>query len=164
MNDSSNPNVQPPRIPGVGDFVRGVGRLVAVQVIPPPPAPPPETDYIFEEITARVELRRQGKRLNSLGTFNDFYGLETSVSEAIKEAMAWCANNAVGPNSELEVVVLRIAAQRRFRLDAEKSDNFYDRRFKSFQNLDRGDTLGVPEPEETLAWTSRELEVGETEP
>lgn len=55
-----------PRLPDPGEFVRGVGTLLRTEVVPPPPQPPPETDWIFEDMNARGELRRRGRVLEEV--------------------------------------------------------------------------------------------------
>lgn len=81
------PNKPQPRIPAVGEFLRSHGRLVEVQDVTPKP-PAPTLDYIFEETTARVEGRINGKVIQTYGTFNDYYGEGTCIESAIAVAKA----------------------------------------------------------------------------
>jgi hypothetical protein len=141
------------RLPGIGEYVRGQGTLVAVQEIYPPP-PPVNKDYIFEEITAQVTLRLGIEVLNEMGSFWDFYGKETSVEAAIEEAKRYASERKIGPGSELEVVVIKRVEQIRKRPNRE--ENFYDKTFSSFKSLEIGSKVNLPDPVETVAWSSKE--------
>lgn len=141
------------RLPNIGEFVRHHGTLLAVEITPPPPPPPPQKDYIFEEITARCELRLNGGVVKEIQTLNDFYGLETSVVSAKEEMKKYAEDNHVGPDSDLEVVVVRVASQ--FRARPKSTENFYDDQFFDFSVLDRGARWNLPEPVETIVWSSK---------
>lgn len=143
-----------PRLPLPGEFVRGVGTLVAVVPAREQTKPPPAGDFLFRDVTARGEIRRRGKPLDSLGTNSDIFGLGTSVTSRIEEMRAYCAENEVNPDSEIEVVVVRILEYRRMRPDENK--NLYAREFRSFKYLDLGSALAVPPDEEMVVWSSRE--------
>ena len=69
----------------VGDFIRNIGKLIAVQDVTPE-APPDRFDYIFEETTARIEAHINNVLVKEFATYNDFYGDGTCVSLAKKEA------------------------------------------------------------------------------
>lgn len=143
-----------PRLPVVGEFVRTVGTLVRIEVVTPPP-PPPETDYIFEKIEARCELRlRDGTELKKLQTLNDFYGLETSVETAIEEMEAYAQKHNIGPDSDIEVVVVKVTSQCRAQPIYDQK-NFYDKEFMDFNALPLGSKRGVAEPVEEVVWSSR---------
>ena len=75
--------------PAIGEHVHRVGTLVAIEEIPPEPKPP-QVDYIFEEIHAKCKLMRKGKFIDELGSYNDFYGYETSIKTAIEEMREYC--------------------------------------------------------------------------
>lgn len=142
-----------PRLPEVGEFVRQHGRLIAVEVVPPPPPPPPQKDYIFEEIEARCEIRRNGELFKELHTNNDFYGLETSVKVAIEEMEAMAAQQQIGPESELEIVVVRVTSY--FRARPQDKENLYDRKFVDFEPIPRWSRNNVPGETETVVWSSK---------
>ena len=145
-----------PRIPDVKDFVRGIGKLVRVETVPPPPQPPPEIHYIFEEINARTELRLGDEVVKEVQTLNDFYGEGTSVESSIEEAKKMAAKRKLGPKSELEIVVIEIRSLSRHLRDDSKKDNFYDRDFVAFKDLERyASRNNLPEPKEKIVWTSR---------
>lgn len=142
-----------PRIPEVGEFVRPHGTLVRIEEIPPKPVPP-QTDYIFEQITARCEMRlTSGEVIKEIQTLNDFYGLETSVTTAIAEMKAYAAENSLGADSDVEVVVVRVVEQYRKRPRSDK--NFYDTTFFDFESLTIWTRRSLPEPIETVAWSSK---------
>lgn len=141
------------RLPEKGEFVRHIGRLVDIEEIQPPPQPPPKRDYIFESITAVCEIRFNGETIKELQTLNDFYGLETSVKSAIEEMKEFCTKKNIGPESDIEVVVVRVAEQCRFR--PSKNENFYDKQFFYFNYLDYGSRRDLPDPVKTVVWSSK---------
>ena len=144
-----------PRLPEIGEYVRGQGTLVAVQDIVPPP-PPADRDYIFEEITARVELGPGSEVLKEICTLWDADGLESSVKAAIKGAKKYASQKGIGPKSELEVVVIKHTEQVRKRPD-RNAENLYNRDFLSFEYLKYGSKLNLPDPVETVVWSSKEV-------
>lgn len=142
-----------PRLPEIGEFVRHHGRLLAIEDVTPEPPPQPVLDYIFEEISARGELRRLGKVVKEIETLNDFYGLETSVRECIREMQEYAKAEAIGPDSEVEVVVVRVVSC--YRARPKPSANFYDESFRDFAALDHGSKWTVPDDVETVAWSTK---------
>lgn len=143
-----------PRLPEIGEYVRGEGTLVAVQDVVPPP-PPIDKDYIFEEITTRVELRLGIEVLNEVCTLWDADGKETSVKTAIEEAKKYASNRNIGLGSELEMVVIKNVQQVRKR-PWKSGENPYDRDFRRFEHLVVGSKANLPDPVETVVWSSRE--------
>lgn len=144
-----------PREPAINEYVRGQGTLVAVEDRTPPP-PIRTKDWIFEEITARVELRFGDEVLTSMGTTWDFHGKESSVASAIKDAQQYAKKRGISAKSELEVVVVKIVSQVRKR--PKSRANFYDERFLSFKTLDNGCRYDLPSDVETIAWSSRQAQ------
>ena len=142
------------RLPEMGEYVRGQGTLVAVENIAPPP-PPAGKHYIFEEITARVELRLGSEVLSQICSLWDFFGKETSVATAIREAKEYASERNIGPKSELEVVVIRAVEQVR-KLPAKNRGNPYNPDFCLFEPLEIGSKVNLPDPVETVSWSSRE--------
>lgn len=140
------------QLPHSGVFVRGHGTVVEKRTVPPKPQPPPEEIYIFEEIEARCELLHNGKSLKYIQTLNDFYGLETSVKTAINEMKEFANTEGIGPNSDLQVVVVRIVHQ--FAAKPTDKENFYDRRFPDFYRTECDD---LSEDVETVVWSSRKI-------
>jgi hypothetical protein len=138
------------KIPQIGDFVRGVGTLVDVQTEEPTP---PKKDYIFENIDSKCELRRNGKVLDELGTYNDYYGLGTGVKTAIKEMKEYCKEEVITSASEVEVVILMQVSQVRMRPIGR--ENFYTKEWIEFQSLDWGSKRDLPEPTEEIVWSSK---------
>lgn len=151
-----------PRLPEIGEFVRGVGRLVSV--VEPMPLQPPPKDWIFEDVSARGELRRNGKVLKEFNTYSDFYGLGTSITEAIKEAEEYVAEEGITPESGLEVVVVKIISYARHRPQGGPGNaNVYDAKFVNFKSLDNGACWDVPEEVETDVWSSVRGDLREAE-
>jgi hypothetical protein len=139
------------KIPAIGEFVRHAGKLIKVEVILPPP-PKPYTEYVFEEISARVELRLGDEVIDKIGTLNDFYGLNTSVETAIEDAQKYTTKRNLTDKSELEVVVVKITEQvRKKKLDRECffSNSYYDFEYTGKYYPDD------PKPIEEVVWSSR---------
>ena len=58
--------------------------------------PKPTNDYIFVQVEAELEVRmKSGEVIRRIACFNDFYGFETSVKEAIKEAGEYAARHGI---------------------------------------------------------------------
>jgi hypothetical protein len=149
---------QPARKPIVGEFVRGIGTLVEIQEVPPPPPPPPRIDYVFETRCARTELRVKGRLIKELQTLNDHYGLGTGLETSIEEAKAKIADYGATPDSDIELVVIEVRERYRKRLGDNRDPNFYDRSFVRLEDLAGGiweSRKDLPEPVETLVWTSK---------
>ena len=144
------------RIPTVGEYVRGLGRLIRIDKVPlPNPPPPPDSEYVFEEITACKQLRlcATGEVLKEWDQYWDFEGLEDSVKTAVEEAKAFAAKRGLGPNSELEVVAVKKAELIRKR--ATSSENNYDKEVARFEALEWGCKRDLPNPVLTIAWSSK---------
>lgn len=135
------------RVPEVGEYVRMIGTLVAVEEVVPPP-PPKEVDYIFEDSEARVEVLANGHKIDDGPTINDFYGKGTSVETAIEEAEK--LSKKYGPGVEVRVV--KVTAQVRMRKD--RGENFYAPQFAAFKSKSHGATHDLPEPSEEVVWSS----------
>lgn len=146
------------RLPNIGEYVRGLGTLVSIVDRDPPPPPPPTKDYIFEEISARCEVRLNGKKLKELNTFNDYYGKETSVEIAISEAKEYAERNKIGPNSDVEVVAIKIVEQ--FKKVPTDKTNFYSTEHLNFESLKSGASWGLPDPTEEVVWSSKNTNEG----
>lgn len=140
------------RTPEQGQFVRGLGRLVRSELVPPPPPPPPVTDYIFEEITARWEVRAGGDVLQVKSTLWDFYGEGTSVSETLAEAKGYAKAKGFGPGSSVEVVAIKIVTQVRKRMT--DSPHPYTEGVAGFQPSPYP-SRGLPPPQESVVWSSQ---------
>ena len=143
-----------PRLPEIGEYVRGEGTLVAIENILPV-SPPVQKDYIFSEITARVELRLADEVLNKVCTLWDAYGKDTSVKAAIEEAQRYASERKIGPCSDLEVVVIKTVEQVRKR-PQKNEENFYNPDFFSFKPPEYGSKANLPDPVRTIVWSSRE--------
>jgi hypothetical protein len=142
---------QTPRLPKVGEFVRGHGVLVEIQDVTPKP-PPPEIDYIFESFSARIESRVNGKVLNTHGTLNDFYGRGTCVESAIADAKKIQATYGA---SDVEYVVVKITSRVRQRPQDRREYNFYNKQFVDFEALKWGCHRDLPDDVEEVVWSSK---------
>jgi len=142
-----------PRLPIDGEFVRHVGRLVKIQEIPPKPQPPPVKDYIFEDIEAKCEIRLNGETIKGIQTLNDSYGLKTGINTAIKEMKEYAKERNIGPKSDIEVVVVKVTKQ--FRARPINKENFYDKIFFDFKQLEYGSQHDLPDPVEIIVWSSK---------
>ena len=98
-----------PRLPNIGEYVRNLGRLVAVVEDVPPPSPPPTKRYVFEVVSARVEiLSMSGVKIDTRESLNDFFGEGSAVTAAIKCAREHTEKLAAG----FVVVVVRRIVER----------------------------------------------------
>lgn len=136
------------RVPQPGEYVRMYGTLIEVQDVTPKER---VYDYIFEEVTARVEGRINGKVIKEFTTFTDFYGKGTCVEHAIREAkeqQTWLGE------SSMEFVVVKIVSRQRMRPSRDDRENFYDRNFRAMKALECGRCRGMPEEVEEVVWSS----------
>lgn len=137
-----------PRLPEVGEYVRGKGRLVEVQDVTKPVVP--EFDYVFEQQEARIEWRVNGKQIKDGATFNDFYGEGTCVTHAIEQAKSIVHNLG---ECDVEIVVVKVVSQIRMRPNGR--ENFYAKEFRDFKYLESGCAWNLPEPVEEVVWSSK---------
>jgi hypothetical protein len=138
-----------PRLPAEGDYVRTYGKLLKIEDVTPKEI---VLDYIFEEEEARLEGRINGKTVKVYTTFNNFYGPDTCVESAIKEAKqqeAWLGE------SNLEFVVVKVVRQVRKRPSLGERENFYDREFRAMETLNHGCRWDLPDEVETVVWSSK---------
>ena len=144
-----------PRFPEPGEYVRGNGTLIEVVDRVPPP-PPPAKDYVFETVEARCELRLNDDVLSVHQTLWEFGGKGAAVSEAIKDMTKFMEDNGVGPDSDLEVVVVKVTEQIRMRPTLNCNDyNRYDRQFRSMDSFMAGCYEGLPPATEEVVWSSK---------
>jgi len=138
------------RDPTPGDYVRMTGTCVRVETIQPP-APPPETWFVFEDVSARWELRLNGKPVKRGDTFNDFYGgAEGAVPTATEEAKKYAAANEISGPGPLSVVVVRIVERKRGKRDnRDYCKNGYAPEFPSFRDFE-----WLCRNEQTVVWSS----------
>jgi hypothetical protein len=136
-----------PRLPVVGEYVRMRGKLVEVQDIVPPVVL--VRDYIFEDTSARIEGRINGRIIKYFGTYNNFYGDGTCVSTAIKAAKQY--EKELGKSSMVFVVV---KVTERVRTQPQNSSSLYDKKFLNFQPNTFGAKSDLPDPVEEIVWAS----------
>jgi hypothetical protein len=140
---------QPPRLPIVGEHVRGIGKLVEVQDVTRPP-PPKAEDWIFSDTSAQVKCLANGIEIKEYSTFNNFYGEDRCVEHAIENARE--VMKEIGP-CDLEFIVVKTTALRRYRPTREV--NYYARQFVDFRYLDSGSSHGLPDDVEEIVWWSK---------
>lgn len=138
-----------PRLPSEGEFVRSHGVLLSIKKTQPP-IPKPIIEYIFEELSARKELRyKDGSVLKELETLNDFYGRGTGEQTAINELEEYCKNKGIDGNSDIEAFVVReIDHIAKKPLNRE---NFYNKEFYDFET-----TVRNVRHEEIDVWSSKQ--------
>ncbi len=140
------------KVPNVGEFIRHAGTLIAIEEVKPPP-PPISREYIFQEVEARIELRLKDEVIKRIGDLNDFYGLETSIKTAIKEAKEYAVDRELGENSDLEVIVISITRQ--YRAKPTWQENIFTKGYTEFEHLMTHSTRGLPSPDERVVWSSK---------
>lgn len=139
-----------PRLPVEGEYVRHHGVLIEIKKTQPP-LPEPIIEYVFEERSARKELRfKDGTVLNQIETLNDFYGLGTGEESAIKELAEYCGKKGIGKDSDIEAFVVREIDHVAKKPGTEP--NFYDHAFFDFQSASN---FPVKEHKEMDVWSSK---------
>jgi len=139
-----------PRLPKKGEYVKHQGLLIDVKKIQPP-IPKPVINYIFEERSARKEIRfKDGTALKKLETLNDFYGLGTGEESAIKELEEYCKKKGIDKNSDIEAFVVREIDH--IIKKPDNKPNFYDKTFLNFENISSGSHLKHTEID---VWSSK---------
>jgi len=147
-----------PKIPTIGEYVKHVGTFIRVEDEEPPPPPILKKDYIFEEITAHCILMVGNELIKDLGTYNDYYGLNQSVETAIEEMTNYCKVRKINKDSNFRVDIVKIVRQ--FRARPQKSELMLN--YIPFESLDSyRASKGLPEPTETVIWSSNQLEPSE---
>jgi hypothetical protein len=141
------------KVPQVGEYVRHNGKLVAIEDVTPP-QPPKEIDYIFEEIEAKVEVLYGDEIYNHLETISDFYGYETCINEATQDAKEYARKRHITKESDLELRVTKVVTQ--YRKRPINRENIYDEQFQSFDYKEKGSQYNLPEPIETIVWSSKD--------
>ena len=140
-------------MPLVNEYIRGLGRLVAIQEVPVLPVKP-VVDYIFEEVTAEMQMMVNGIKVDDLGTLWDHGGLEDSVVSAIEEAKRFVKAYKLTRKSDAEIIVVRVVTQTRKRPNRE-CENLYDKTVQHFEHLTTGSHWNVPDPVRTVVWSSK---------
>ncbi len=126
-------NINPtPRDPEQGEYVRGHGRLLNTEVTEPPPQPPPKTYYIFESITAHVEVRMNNETIRKGSSYWDFQSEGSSIQSAIEEAKQWIKKFNIKRSSDTYLVVVKKISQVR-KVKLKDEVNPYNRIFNAFE-------------------------------
>lgn len=143
-----------PRLPKKGEYVRHQGTLIDIKTIQPP-LPEPIIEYIFEERSARKEIRfKDGTVLNELETLNDFYGLGTGEKSAIEEMEEYCKKKGIGKDSDIEAFVVREINH--VVKKPENKPNFYDNTFLNFEESSNQNHYDpIIKHEEIDVWSSK---------
>lgn len=134
-----------PRIPEVGEFVRGLGKLVAIQEFPPV-APP--SDYIFEETECRIESYANGKFIQAFGTFHEHFGEGTAFSNAMADCKK--LQKQYGPGIEFRIVKKTWQTRER----TTHVPNYYQNDVMNFAKLEYGSGRDLPQDREEVVWSS----------
>ena len=137
------------KLPKVGDYVRMKGRLVSIDQPPAPPPPPPV--YVFEDVSASIEIHSlTGVKIDDRETFNEFHGEGTCVATATKEAEALA--EGLGPG--VVVVVRRVVEHTEMK--PLNRENFYDKEYRDFEPVS---TYGSYKTvSDKIVWRSDEAE------
>jgi len=139
------------RMPEIGEYVWDYGKLIAVVDPSHPPEPPPK-DWIFEEITARIEIWLNGGLLKEMNSYCH-YGDKTAVDNALEEVLPFCEREGIGPEHGLEVVIIQVTSQCRCR--PVQRENFRQPHLASFQSIECGSKWGLPKDQERVVWSSK---------
>jgi hypothetical protein len=149
-----------PRLPEKGEYVRHQGVLIDIRTTQPP-TPKPLIEYIFEERSARKELRfKDGTVLDVLETLNDFYGLGTGEEKAIQELSDYCKEKGIDANSDVEAFIVR-ETDHTIKTPL-KGPNFYNETFFDFATVQRYDA--VKKHEEKDVWSSKKGLIADKNP
>lgn len=140
-----------PRMPEVGEYVRGIGRLVSVDDITPEVKQ--MTGYMFEELSATVEMWMNGNKLKECVTFNDIYGFETCLKAALEEVED--LKKQFGDGMEFKIIK---HTDYGCMMPWHEGSNFYDSGFRQFKNVEDFRThynhLKTPQSKQEEYWSS----------
>lgn len=130
-----------PRVPQVGEYVRGQGTLVAVEDV----TPVVETvlDYIFQSERYEVRIIANGYVLDTHHTLNEGY-----EAEAIESAKR--LSSKYGSGVEMQVVKIT----ERVRMRPQSFSTMYDPEFVDMKYSENGAKRGMPKDREEVIWTS----------
>jgi hypothetical protein len=134
------------KIPQVGEYLRDVGKLIKVEEIVPTQ---PQKDYIFEDIEYKCDLYLDDELLKSLTTYGNFR------QHAIDDMSKYCADRKINKNDRLEMRITEVKTQVRRQFTSKES--FYNEGYPEFVRKDIGCYLNLPEPVETIVWSSKKL-------
>jgi hypothetical protein len=139
-----------PRLPEVGEYVRGQGVLVEV-ITTQPPIPAPMVEYVFEARSARKELRFNGMVLKEIETLWDWCGLGSGEKQAIEDLIGYCKEHGITKYSDVEAFVVR-------EIDhvtkmPDNKPNYYASDFVNFEDVSRYSK--VVKHEEIDVWSSK---------
>lgn len=145
------------KIPEVGEYVRGIGRLILVTQNERDGG----TDYIFEDVTAKAQACLRGKVLSEFGESWDFIGHLSSVPATYDDAMGWMKKMEVKPleANHVRVVMCRSLSRKRPKtgLADEYCRNFYNHQYRAFEQTS-GCRWRLPENQSITVWDSAESE------
>lgn len=143
-----------PRMPEVGEYVRGLGRLVSLEDVTPEIKP--MTGYIFEDLSATVEMWMNGKKLKECVTFNDIYGFESCIKAALEEVSD--LKEQYGDGMEFKIIK---HTDYGCMMPWHEGSNFYDSDFKQFKEMGAFhngsiyNRLKVPQSKHEEHWSSK---------
>lgn len=142
------------RIPEIGEYVRGIGTLIRKDNVEPKPTPPPEHEWVFEEVTAEVELLVCDVKVTSYCVFCDGGELNSSIDTAKHEAKKVAVNLKVKADGETEIRVVRIVEHCR-KQPSDLMPNYYQKDVLNFDPLKWGCKRDMPDPVRTVVWSTR---------
>lgn len=138
-----------PRLPEVGEYVRMHGKLVGIEDVTPKVV---IIDYIFEDTEATIYARVNGKVIKEYSTYNNFYGQDTCVTNAIADAQKLTKEFE---GSNVELVVVKTTRQVRKRPEDGCLANFYDSEFVNMHSLRSGGRWNLPDEKREEVWSSQ---------
>jgi hypothetical protein len=108
--------------------------------------------FEFEATTARWEVRLGTEVLTRGSSTWDYCGLNTSVELAVSDAKKYASQRAIGADSDLEVVAVKIVRRGRLQPAKDRAANWHDSTFVAF---DRTPWERIGQDVETVVWSSR---------
>jgi len=143
-------STEEPRIPEVGDYVKGHGKLISLHDVTPPVQK--ITAYLFESHDATVVLRVNGIDVKHFVTLHSLWGIESCLENAVEEAESY-AKKYYGEG--IEIVVLHNISHVLGEIDRFKQ-NYHDRRFHGFTASDHSYEIRdqIPEDRTEEYWSS----------
>ena len=140
------------KLPNIGDHLRAHGELVEIQDVTPPVTK--VEDWIFKDTSARVDLLVNGKRVKTYCTMNNFYGKDSCVPNAIKEAKDKLMFLQIAGDGEAEIVVVKVTTFTRMRPTGQTSYYMPDN-VSEFRPLECGWGANLPEVADEIVWSSK---------
>jgi hypothetical protein len=137
------------KTPKVGQYLRCTGRVIAEEDITPVPAN--EIEYIVESMSARIELRINGRVVNTYATY--MIHEDGICEDAIESAKSTL--RSLG-ETDAEMVVVKITEYHRMQVNQNWLEgDLYNPGHRRLIYKDRGSKINVPPDVETVVWSSK---------